>query len=127
MSIKQSAKHTTQETSGNRIPKCWEHGTGHPCLRIETASGDSLILPYQQFVSAHYRRTDDCEVVELAFLSHDVRLTGRGLIGLVNALQKFAVEWIAPLLVRYRNLIDKTDPAIDGIEIKPVEKSVLPV
>lgn len=65
--------------------------------------------------------------MELAFLSHDVRLAGRGLIGLVNALQKFAVEWIAPLPARYRNLIDKTDPAIDEIEIKQIEKSVLPV
>ncbi len=27
----------------------------------------------------------------------------------------------------YRSLIDKTDPAIDGIEIEPVEKSMLPV
>jgi hypothetical protein len=124
MSLKQSAKLISNGTNEGRIPKSWEQGSAHPCVRIETNTGETFLLPYQQFTCARYQRhaEPDTDLLVLSFLSHEIQVKGINLAPLVDALQDFTMERLTPSPERYRHALAKTEPAIFGIEIRPIEK-----
>ncbi len=119
MSIKQSNK----ETASSRTPAsaCWGREPDRECLRIETNEGTTFILPYQHFVTAHFQRQEDDELLTISFASHRLHLTGRGLEEIVDALQEYSVDWIAPTPARYASLRHGDSATISKLEIKAVE------
>lgn len=119
MSIKQSSKEAISPRS--TVPACWGREPDRDCLRIETLEGETFILPYQHFVTAHFQRNDDGDVLNISFASHHLHLAGRHLEEIVAALQEYAVDWIAPTPARYASLREGDSATIASLEIKAVE------
>jgi hypothetical protein len=119
MSLKQSSKEPV--SSRSVVPACWGRDPDRDCLRIETGEGETFILPYQHFVTAHFQRQDNGEVLTISFASHQLRLEGRRMEEIVEALQEYAVAWISPTPVRYERLREGDSAAIAKLEIKAVE------
>ena len=119
MSLKQSSKEHANSRSA--VPSCWGREPDRDCLRIETGEGETFVLPYQHFVTAHFERQDNGEVLTISFASHHLRLEGRCMEEIVAALQEYAVDWIAPTPARYESLREGDSATIAKLEIKAVE------
>lgn len=122
MSLKQSSKEpgTSREAASSRTPPCWERERDRDCLRIKM-EGEELLLPYQHFLGAHFRRQEQTEALTISFSSHSITLEGRNLEEIVTALQEYAVDWIAPTPQRYQSLLDDDAATILKLEIKAAE------
>jgi len=88
----------------SRNLECWSRDAQAQALRVELAGGACFIFPYSHFVFASLEHTGDEDELRIAFTTHDVRACGRGLIALLNAVQKMSIEWIKPLPKRYERL-----------------------
>jgi len=77
-------------------------------VRSKTADGKIHLFPYGQLVSASLVRTEDSEIVRIAFANSDVEITGRNLRDLFHALQDFAVKWVRAMPARYQALGEGT-------------------
>ncbi len=123
MSLKQSSKEpaSSREATPSRNPPCWGRERDRDCLRIKTADGEELLLPYQHFLGAHFRRQEQTEALTITFSSHSITLEGRHLEEIVAALQEYAVDWIAPTPQRYQSLRDADAVTILKLEIKAAE------
>jgi hypothetical protein len=73
-------------------------------VRSKTADGKIHLFPYGQLVSASLVRTEDSEIVRIAFANSDVEITGRNLRDLFHALQDFAVKWVRKTLACKKTL-----------------------
>ena len=98
-------------------PTSWQRETACACLRIESSPAEIHLFPYQHFVSAILARTDDAELLRLAFSSHDVEIFGHNLRALMLALQEFAVKWMRAVPERYQRLEASEDGTISRIRI----------
>ena len=123
MSLKQPPRESATSRAGtsDRVPACWSRERDRTCLRIERLEGGTFILPYQHFVVAHLPREGDDEVLSISFASHQVRVEGRHLEEVVEALQEYAVDWIAPMPMRYASLREGDSAMIAKLEIKAVD------
>jgi hypothetical protein len=119
-----SLKHATKDPSGIRTengPACWRRERDCVCLRVEPKPGESFLFPYQHFTVAHHACSDDGEMLEISFSTHDLVLHGRNLSDIARALQGLGVEWIATAPKRYESLPESDSVLITRIEIKTVE------
>jgi len=123
MSLKQSSKEpgSSREATPSRTPPCWERERDRDCLRIKTAEGEELLLPYQHFLGAHFRPREQTETLIITFSSHSITLEGRHLEEIVAALQEYAVDWIAPTPQRYQSLQDADAVTVLKLEIEAAE------
>ena len=117
MSIKQSSR----EAATERVPACWNRERDHPCLCVKTRDGETFLLPYQHFVSAHCATSDGKETLKLLFATYGITMQGRNFAELVLALQDHAVDWIAPMPARYHSLSEDDSVCITHLDIKAVE------
>ena len=99
-------------------PTCWQREAPSACLRVERAAGEAHVFPYQHLVTASLSRTDDSEIVRLAFSSHDVEIAGRNLRPLLLAVQDFAVKWIRAIPERYHRLADSRNGVVVSIRVE---------
>jgi hypothetical protein len=81
--------------------ECWSRDPQAQALRVELDGGQCFIFPYTHFVFASLGRAEDQDALRISFTTHDVRVRGRGLVALLNAVQKMSVDWIKPLPKRY--------------------------
>ncbi len=110
-------KSDTNREQTQSAPTCWQREAPCACLRIERSVDEADVFPYQHLVSASLNRTEDSEVLRLAFSSHDVEIVGHNLRPLLLALQDFAVKWIRAIPQRYHRLADHKSGIITTIRI----------
>ncbi|MBA3831127.1 MAG: hypothetical protein H0X34_04380 [Chthoniobacterales bacterium] len=123
MSLKQLSKDSGGEL-GNIIhdtPDCWHRERERNCLRVEMRAHEVFIFPYSQFLCAHQIAAASEGTLRIIFSNHEITLTGRRLEKLLPALQEFAVDWIRPLSVRYRDLDRGSDALITAIDVKSLD------
>ncbi len=90
--------------TASKTLECWSRDPQAQALRIEVDESKYFIFPYTHFVFASLKRTGDEDELRISFTTHDVRVCGRGLMALLNAVQKMSIEWIKPLPKRYERL-----------------------
>jgi hypothetical protein len=98
---------------------CWKREPQSVCLRVELASGEIFVLPYQHFVAAHLVRTTDSESLRISFSSYDVSIEGTALRELALALNDLSVASIEETPPRYK--ARPGGSAITAIRVTPVE------
>jgi hypothetical protein len=74
-------------------------------LRLETSPTRSCVVPYHHLEFATFESAQNEEVITLLFLNRTVRIIGRNLRALGEALQERTVESINPLPERYAPLV----------------------
>ncbi len=123
MSLKQLSKDARDERENvlQDSPDCWRRERERTCFRVETRENEVFIFPYSQFLSAHHVRAASEETLRIIFSNHEITLTGRRLEKLLPALQEFAVDWVRPLPVRYRDLDRGSDALITSIDVKSLD------
>lgn len=120
MSLKQSSKGSSGEPENvaNDMAKCWHRERDRACLRVEMRTDEVFIFPYQQFLGAHHVRASACETVKITLSTHELTLTGHRLEKLLAALQEFALDWIRPFPMRYRDLGEGSEGIITSIDVR---------
>ena len=88
----------------SRNLECWGREAQAQTLRVELDGGSCFIFPYSHFVFASLKDAGDENELQISFTTHDVQVRGRGLMALLNAVQKMSIEWIKPLPKRYERL-----------------------
>ena len=88
----------------SRNLECWSRDAQAQALRVELGGGSYFIFPYSHFVFASLKHAGDEDELRISFTTHDVQVCGRGLMALLNAVQKMSIEWIKPLPKRYERL-----------------------
>jgi hypothetical protein len=104
MSLKGAPQSTHRggELDRERTFDSWKREPQSACLRVELASGEIYVLPYQHFVAAHLVRTSDSESLRIQFSTHDVSIEGTRLRELTLALNDLSVASIAETPTRYQ-------------------------
>jgi hypothetical protein len=74
-------------------------------LRLETSPTRFCVVPYHHLEFAEFESAQSEEVITLQFLNRSVRIRGRNLRTLGEALQERTVESINPLPERYEPLV----------------------
>lgn len=122
MSLKQSPTNSaTLPLAKEHVADCWRREPDHPCLRIETNSGETFLFPYHQFHRAHYLRSSERETLRIFFATHEVAVSGKRLSEIAAALQDLAVRWIKPVHSRYRAVAETAAAFVADIEVTPTE------
>ncbi len=123
MSLKQLSKESRDERENvvHDTSDCWHRERERTCLRVEPRANEVFIFPYSQFLCAHHVRAASEETLRIKLSNHEITLTGRRLEKLLPALQEFAVDWIRPLPMRYRELDRGSDALITAIDVKSLD------
>lgn len=122
MSLKQSSTNAaTPPPAKEHVADCWRREHDHPCLRIETNSGEAFLFPYHQLQGAHHLRSPEMESLRISFSAHEVVLSGRNLSEIAAALQDLAIRWIKPVHSRYRRVAEVEGAFVTDIEVTPSE------
>ena len=64
-----------------------------------------------------------CDLLNLAFSTHAVKVRGRHLRDVALALQKLAVEWIKEIAPKYAKLADPNTAVILSMEVSAIGDS----
>jgi hypothetical protein len=103
------------EIDENRLP--YRTSSNAPqMLDIRGMAGDCIALPYHFLEMVQHNPSD---ALLLTFAACEVRIEGRDLAGLYNALIQHRVEYIQESDAKYEKIDDKK-PFISRIEIKPI-------
>ena len=89
-------------------------------LRLETSPTRFCVVPYHHLEIAEFESAQSEEVILLLFLNRSVRIKGRNLRTLGEALQERTVESINLLPERYQPLVSG-EVRVTTIEIEPKE------
>jgi len=89
------------------------------CLRVELATGELYVLPYQHFVAAHLSRTNEFDLLKISFSTHEISIEGAKLRELAIALSELSIGFIAEVPSRYQRAVDGL--AITAIHVALVE------
>ena len=68
-------------------PECWASDANARALRVETAPGRALLLPFDQFVFAECHTEAKEQRFRLVFATHEVVVRGHSLRRIETALQ----------------------------------------
>jgi hypothetical protein len=104
-------------STNSRNLDCWSRDPQAQALRVEVGSGSWFIFPYSHFLFASLERAEDQDVLRISFTTHDVQVCGRGLMALLNAVQKMSIEWIRPLPKRYERLARADEVFVAKLEV----------
>ncbi len=107
------------EIDENRLPYRTTNNAP-PMLDIHATAGDCIALPYAYLEMVQHNPSD---TLLLTFAVCEVRIEGRDLTGLYNALVQHRVEFIQENDTKYEKVDDKK-PFISRIEIKPISKEL---
>ena len=79
------------------------------CARFAKGSSYRFALEEHYYLASPINQ----DVLRISFTTHDVRIRGRSLRLLLNAVRKRSIDWINPLLRRYEKLV-ATDAGFVG-------------
>ena len=80
-----------------KSPECWASDSQARAVRVESAPGHSIILPYPHFVYAELKGDGREQTLKLVFATHEVVVRGRALRRVEAAVHRLELSWIAPL------------------------------
>jgi hypothetical protein len=106
-----------------KIPECYTTDSQSDCLRVEVAAGDSLLLPFDQFVFAELKNEGKEQKLRLVFAVHEVVIFGHVLRRIETAMQRMELSGLMKLPEKYHTLVPDNQPKIREIvvmEKKPV-------
>jgi hypothetical protein len=106
-------------SSGDELPVCWQRDRQPACLRVELASGEIYVLPYQHFVAAHLSRANGVDRLNISFSTHEISIEGAKLRELAIALSELSVAFMAEVPARYQR--STSGSAITAIHVALVE------
>jgi hypothetical protein len=109
-------------STNSRNLECWSRDAQAQALRVELGGGSCFIFPYSHFLFASLERAEDQDVLRISFTTHDVRVRGRGLMALLNAVQKMSIDWIRPLPRRYEKLAEADAVFVGKIDIEELRE-----
>jgi hypothetical protein len=107
------------EIDENRLPYRTTNNAP-PMLDIHATAGDCIALPYSFLEMVQHNPSD---ALLLTFAVCEVRIAGRNLAGLYNALVQHRVEFIQENDAKYEKVADKK-PFISRVEIKPLSEGL---
>jgi len=105
-----------------KSPECYTTKPQARCLRVEISSGQSLLLPLDQFAFAELNSGDKEQVFHLSFATHEITVRGNALRRIEAAMQELELSFLTPLPAKYHSLLPDGQPRIREIvvvEIKP--------
>jgi len=102
---------------------CWKEASKPQMLRVEASDGRTVLLPYTLFVSAVYMPQKDGEEMTLTFGEIEVIIMGQCLNGLLELVQRMALEWISVPPEKFALMLDKDAPLIRSIAVQSVNSN----
>ena len=99
-------------------PECWATDANARALRIETAPGCSLLLPFDQFVFAECQTEEKEQRLRLVFATHEVVVQGHSLRRIETAMQRMVLSHLACLPGSYRSLLADGQPFVREIAVQ---------
>ena len=85
-------------------------------LIVSVWAGDTWVLPWSQFVSAHHSR----DKIELSFGSTLVIVTGENLPAMLEAIAAYRISALRGLPPEYRRNPADGEPFVSQLEVRPV-------
>jgi hypothetical protein len=104
-------------------PECWASDANARALRVETAPGRALLLPFDQFVFAECHTEENEQRLRLVFATHEVVVRGHSLRRIETAMQRMELSHLAYLPENYRNLLADAQPFIREIAVQEVKEA----
>ena len=101
-----------------KSPECWASDANARALRVETASGSALLLPFDQFVFAECHTEEKEQRLRLVFATHEVVVRGHSLRRIETAMQRMELSHLACLPGNYRSLVADGQPFILEIAVQ---------
>ena len=98
-------------------PECWATDPNARAIRIEVSPGDSLLLPFDQFVFAESDIEEKEQRLRLVFATHEVVVKGHSLRRIETALQRMELSHLACLPGVSRSLMADGQPFIREIAV----------
>lgn len=100
-----------------KIPECYATDAQADCLRVEIAAGDSLLLPFDQFVFAELTSGEKEQKLRLVFAVHEVVIFGHVLRRIETAMQRMELSGLMKLPEKYHTLLGDNQPKIREIVV----------
>ena len=108
-----------------KSPECWAIDPRVDGLRVESAPGRAITLPFNQFAFAESTIDDKEQRLKILFATHEVLIEGHNLRRIEIAMQKRELSFVAKLSTNYHPLVNQGQPVILKIvvvEIVPSNK-----
>jgi hypothetical protein len=104
-------------------PECWASDANARALRVETAPGRALLLPFDQFVFAECQTEEKEQRLRLVFATHEVVVRGHSLRRIETAMQRMELSHLACLPGSYRSLLADGQPFVREIAVQEVKET----
>jgi len=108
-----------------KSPECWAIDPQVDGLRVETAPGRAITLPFNQFAFAESTIDDKDHRLKLFFATHEILIEGHNLRRIEIAMQKRELSFVAKVSTNYQPLVNQGQPVILKIvvtEARPPNK-----
>ena len=108
-----------------KSPECWAIDPQVDGLRVETAPGRAITLPFNQFAFAESTIDDKEHRLKILFATHEILIEGHNLRRIEIAMQKRELSFVAKVSTNYQPLVNQGQPVIlkiAVIEIVPHNK-----
>jgi hypothetical protein len=104
-------------------PECWASDANARALRVETAAGRALLLPFAQFIFAECEAEEQWQRLRLVFGTHEVVVRGHSLRRIETAMQRMELSHLACLPDGYRSLLADGQPFVREIAVQEVKET----
>ena len=104
-------------------PECWATDANARALRVETAPGRALLLPFDHFIFAECHTEEAEQRLRLVFASHEVVVRGQCLRRIETAMQRMELSHLACLGGSNRNVLADGQPFVREIAVQEVKDS----
>ena len=103
--------------------ECWATDANARALRVETAPGHALLLPFDHFIFAECHTEGQEQQLRLVFASHEVVVRGHSLRRIETAMQRMELSHLACRGGSNRSLLADGQPFVREISVQEVKDS----
>jgi hypothetical protein len=103
-----------------KSPECWAIDPQVDGLRVETAPGRAITLPFNQFAFAESMIDDKGQRLKIHFATHDILIEGHNLRRIEIAMQKRELSFVAKVSTNYQPLVNQGQPVILKITVNEI-------
>jgi hypothetical protein len=104
-----------------KSPECWAIDPQVDGLRVETAPGRAITLPFNQFAFAESTIDDKKQTLKIVFATHEILIEGQNLRRIEIAMQKRELSFVAKVSTNYQPLVNQGQPVILKIIVTETE------
>jgi hypothetical protein len=106
----------------NKLTECWTTDPQAKAIRIEPEGGRSWIMPYIHFIYAELITHEAEQTLKLAFSTHEIVLSGRGLCRLEATIHRMELASATALAERFRASVPQGQPFISKITVTAIDE-----